>query len=275
MDPTALPDGMSLFDLISLPGLPLAALVLVGTWAVARSLERVLAELGDRYRDRRLLLVQLSTLLSFVVWLAGIAASSALALRFTESVVLALTGTIAVTVGFAFKDLAASVLAGVIILIDQPFRVGDRVTFSGVYGEVTAIGLRSVRLVTLDDNVITIPNSKFLTDLVSSGNLGALDMLVQVDFFVSIEEDPEAVRALVSDCLTTVRYVTLRKPWTVLVNQVVEQGHLAWRLRTKAYVYDVQFEKAYETDLTLRVARSFREHQVRYPTFRHTATVAT
>ncbi len=43
-----------------------------------------------------------------------------------------------------------------------------------------------MRLVTLDDNLVTIPNSKFLTDVVSSGNSGALDMMVVVSFHLSI-----------------------------------------------------------------------------------------
>src|SRR5690606_41093854 len=120
----------------------------------------------------------------FAIWLVGIAVAVAFSVNLTKEVLLAIGGTAAVTVGFAVKDLAASILAGVIIIIDRPFQVGDRVSFGGVYGEITSIGLRSVRLVTLEGVVVTIPNNKFLTDMVSSGTWGALDMLVQVDFYV-------------------------------------------------------------------------------------------
>ena len=87
-------------------------------------------------------------------------------------VALAIGGTAAVSLGFALKDLLSSIVAGLIILVDRPFQVGDRVTFDGWYGEITHIGLRSVRLLTLDDTQVTIPNNKFLTDLVASGNAG-------------------------------------------------------------------------------------------------------
>lgn len=45
-------------------------------------------------------------------------------------------------------------MAGVLILINEPFQVGDRIRFGDYYGEVREIGLRSVRLVTLDDDLV-------------------------------------------------------------------------------------------------------------------------
>ena len=47
-------------------------------------------------------------------------------------------------VGFATKDLVASLVAGLLVMFDRPFQVGDRVWFGGEYGDVLAIGLRSV-----------------------------------------------------------------------------------------------------------------------------------
>ena len=160
-------------------------------------------------------------------------------------------------------------LAGIIIIIDRPFQVGDRVTFGGVYGEISSIGLRSVRLVTLDDNVVTIPNNKFLTDMVSSGNWGALDMMIQMDFFIGADQDVALAKRLVSECLMSNRYVYLGKPWSVLVNQVIEKEYFAVRLRAKAYVLDVKYEKDFETDVTERVLSAFREHRVLPPAVLH------
>ena len=53
-----------------------------------------------------------------------------------------------------------------------------------------------MRLVTLDDNVVTIPNNKFLTDMVSSGNWGALDMQIQMDFFIGADQDVPLAKRL-------------------------------------------------------------------------------
>jgi hypothetical protein len=230
-----------------------------------RFVTTTLQGVGTRWVDKRLLINQVATLVRFLFWLFGLGTAVALSVNLKREVLLAIGGTAAVTIGFALKDLAASVLAGVIIIIDRPFQVGDRVTFGGVYREIASIGLRSVRLVTLDDNVITIPNNKLLTEIVSSGNWGALDMMIQMDFFVGIDQD-----VILADALTSCRFVYTKKPWVVLVNQVLHAGVMALRLRAKAYVLDVQYEKAFETDVTKRVLAAFREQ--RHPAARDLAS---
>ncbi len=256
---------LNIIEFIRLSGVLSGLLVLFITWLTGRLLGAALNRLGSRFADKRLLINQLATLVRFVIYLSGITAAVAISFSLSQEVLLAMAGTAAVTIGFALKDLAASVLAGVIIIIDRPFQVGDRVNFSGVYGEISAIGLRSVRLVTLDDNIVTIPNSKFLTDIVSSGNWGALDMLVQMDFLIGQDQDITLAKRLVESSLTSSRYVYQEKPWSVLVSQVVKENMVGVRLRAKAYVLDVMYEKPFESDVTERVLEAFRRHAILPP----------
>jgi small-conductance mechanosensitive channel len=73
---------------------------------------------------------------------------------------LASAGIVGIAVGFAAKDTLANLFAGVFILVDAPYKVGDFVMLdSGERGRITQIGLRSTRLLTRDDIEITIPNS--------------------------------------------------------------------------------------------------------------------
>ncbi|MEL0027477.1 MAG: mechanosensitive ion channel domain-containing protein, partial [Perlucidibaca sp.] len=145
-------------------GIPTALLILVVTWFLVQLLRKAGEQLGDRMSDRRLAISQIATIVRFALYFAAVAAVLPVIFVISDEMLIALGGTIAVTVGFALKDLSASVIAGITLLIDKPFQVGDRVSFDGYYGEIVAIGLRSVRLVTLDDNVVTIPNNKFLQD---------------------------------------------------------------------------------------------------------------
>ena len=260
---------VSVLDMVRVGGLLTGVVVLIGTWLAVRIITGMLTKIGERFADKRLLLYQVSTLVSFLLYLLGIGLAVGASIRLSQEVVLALTGTAAVTIGFALKDLAASVLAGVTIILDRPFQVGDRVAFGGVYGEITAIGLRSVRLTTLDDNLITIPNNKFLTEIVSSGNAGALDMLIQQDFYIGADQDVKLAKQLVRESVTSCRYAYLNKPWTVLVNQVIQDNYYAIRLRTKVYVLDVQYEKALESDITERIMEAFRHHGVQPPAMLH------
>lgn len=266
-----MPQNVDFFSFIRVGGLMTALVVLAATWAGAHLIPGVFERLGARFTHRRLVLQQVGTFVRFGIYVCGSTAALMLSLNLSPQLVLALSGSIAVTLGFALKDLAASVIAGLIILFDRPFQVGDRVTFGGYYGSITSIGLRSVRLVTLDDTLVTIPNNKFLTDVAASANAGALDMLVQMDFFIGVDQDMARAKQILSDAITTTRFAFLEKPWTVLVNEVVHESYFAVRLRAKVYVLDVVYEKALETDVTERVLEGFREAGIQPPAVLHRA----
>ena len=73
---------------------------------------------------------------------------------------LASAGIIGIAIGFAAKDTLANLFAGVFILADAPYKIGDFIVLDGgERGRVSKIGIRSTRILTLDDVEITIPNA--------------------------------------------------------------------------------------------------------------------
>jgi small-conductance mechanosensitive channel len=73
---------------------------------------------------------------------------------------LASAGIIGIAVGFAAKDTLANLFAGIFIIADAPYKVGDFIVLENdLRGRVTSIGIRSTRILTLDDVEITIPNA--------------------------------------------------------------------------------------------------------------------
>ena len=72
---------------------------------------------------------------------------------------VASAGIIGIAIGFAAKDTLANLFAGVFILADAPYKVGDFIVLEGQRGQITKIGLRSTRILTRDDIEITIPNA--------------------------------------------------------------------------------------------------------------------
>lgn len=243
--------------LIRWSGVFTSVFVIGGAWLVMRFLRDSVGTLSKRFPNRRLLLQKVATLAQFLIYMSTGVTVVVLSFELNDSIIALIGGTIAVSVGFAIKDLVASFIAGIMIMIDRPFQVGDRVKFGGEYGDITAIGLRSVRMQTLDDNTVTIPNNKFLNDMTSNGNYGALDMQVVMDFHVAPDQDVRRARELVTECAVSSRYVFLNKPVVVLVNQVLTENYVAVRLRLKAYVLDTRYEKLFETDVNLRVMDAF------------------
>ncbi|EKF73732.1 hypothetical protein A11A3_12238 [Alcanivorax hongdengensis A-11-3] len=234
-------------------------------WAMNWGLNRLSQKVTDKMPTRRFLILQVTTLISFVLYTVGSIALIIGVLNPPKEFLLAAGGSIAVALGFALKDIAASLVAGLLLLFDRPFRVGDRVSFDDVYGEIVSIGLRTVRLQTLDDNLVTIPNSRFITDVVASGNAGELDMMVVTDFHIALDEDIEKARALVEEVIVTSRFAFLKKPVSFAIEEVIVGYKLAIRLRAKAYVLDVHYEKAFQSDIVVRVSQRFVEEGIARP----------
>ncbi|MBA2321930.1 MAG: mechanosensitive ion channel, partial [Deltaproteobacteria bacterium] len=180
----------------------------------------------------------------------------------TSEVLFAIGGSVAVAVGFGLKDLLASLMAGLLILFDRPFQVGDRVQIGDTYGEVVEIGLRTTRIVTLDDNLVSIPNSRFLTDSVASANAGALDQMCVFTFYVRPDQDYLRAKRIVYESAVTSRFVYLRKRVSVQLKEAPVPGldgmGPAIHLTCKAYVMDGRFESAFGTDVHERAKAGFR-----------------
>ena len=88
-----------------------------------------------------------------------------------------LGGAVAIAVGFGSQDIANNFMSGIIILAEQPIRVGDVVVVDDVQGTVMHIGPRSTRINTDANHEVIVPNSKLLSDKVT--NLTLSDSLIQ------------------------------------------------------------------------------------------------
>jgi small-conductance mechanosensitive channel len=250
-------------------GLAASIFVVAAAWLLLRFSARLVDQLGSAFVDSRLTLQKVSAFFRFGIYFATITAVILLSLEISREVLTILGGTAAVAIGFAMKDLVASLVAGVMIMFDRPFQVGDRVTFANQYGDIMSVGLRSVKLRTLDDSMVTIPNNLFLSEVTSCGNYGVLNMQVMIDFLIGVDQDVHRAREIVREATVTSNYVYLANPVEVLVSQVAMDGHVALRLRVKVYVLDTKFEKTLETDITMRVVDAFREAGIQPPAILH------
>lgn len=248
------------FDRILLLVLSIILLVLI-----VKAIKRFADSFYLKFPSRRLVISQVVTSLNFFIYIVGGTGLVYAILQPPRELMIAIGGAAAVALGLSLKDLVASVIAGFILLFDRPFQVGDRVSFGGVYGEIKSIGLRAVRLVTLDDNEVTIPNNRFMMDIVSSGNSGALDMMVVVDFHVAMEADVQLARDLLYEVAVTSRYAYLKKPVVIVLSEVEVAHQLAMLLQVKAYVLDVRFEKSFQTDIYLRGLEILRARRIARP----------
>lgn len=243
-------------------------LLLIGfclLWLINYLIRHLSDKLMAKFASQRFAILQVSTLITFIVYILGTGWLIITIIDPPKEFVYAAGGSIAVAVGIALKDVAASVVAGFLLLFEKPFQAGDKVSFGDVYGEIISIGLRSVRLKTLDDNLVTIPNSRFITEVVSSGNAGALDMMVVTHFHLALDADIEQAKNLINEVIITSRFAYLKKPVNFVVAEEIVGEYLAIKISAKAYVFDIHYEKAFQTDIVMRTNQLFNAHAIHRP----------
>jgi small-conductance mechanosensitive channel len=132
----------------------------------------------------------------------------------------------------AAKDTLSDAIAGLILLIDQPFRVGDRIEIQGVgtWGDVTEIGLRTTRIRTRDNRMVIVPNSIIGNNQVVNYSYPDPRYRIQTHVHIHFGEDVEEIRQLLIQAVREVEGVLADKPVDALYIDMTE-GPIKFRMR--------------------------------------------
>lgn len=102
-------------------------------------------------------------------------------------------GAIGIGVGFGLQNIASNFISGLIILTERPVKVGDLVEINGIDGMITIIGARSTKVKTIDDAVIIVPNSKFISDNVVNWSFDSKVAQFHIPVDVAYDSDIDLV----------------------------------------------------------------------------------
>ena len=164
-----------------------------------------------------------------------------------------------VAIGFASQDILKNIFGGLMIILDRPFQVGDKIKVGDYYGEVINIGLRTTRIVTPDDSVVSLPNAEVVSKAVSNANSGALDCQVVTEIEVPSGVDLVEARTIGWEAAVTSQYVYLKKPVSVVMIDAPAERTIRTKLKIKAYVVDTRLEFAFSTEVAELVKEEFRK----------------
>lgn len=147
-------------------------------------------------------------------------------------VLIAALGLGGLALSLAAQDSLANMISGVILLIDKPFRVGDRVEIQelGTWGDVVDIGIRTTRIRTRDNRLVIVPNSKISSDQIINYTYPDPRYRIQMDVEIGYGQDVENVRQLIIDSVKGVEGVLLAKPIEVLYIEMGDAG-MIFRVR--------------------------------------------
>lgn len=107
-----------------------------------------------------------------------------------------LVGAVGVGLGFGLQNITSNFFSGLILLLERPIRIGDRVEIAGAVGEVREIAARATTLITDENVAVIVPNSQFISErVINWSRPNALTAYV-LTFHVAQGSDPELVRRL-------------------------------------------------------------------------------
>jgi small-conductance mechanosensitive channel len=165
---------------------------------IGRAMQRAVGlETGELSREARTRLRLVRRLLFVAIILIGVALalSQFASIKRFATGVLASTAVLGIIIGFAGRQVIANLVAGVLMVITQPIRIGDRITIGDeVNGRVVDIALTFTRVDGGDGNLIVVPNEKVTTDVVINHSAGNTHAPVTVDVWLSPDADLDSAR---------------------------------------------------------------------------------
>lgn len=246
-------------------------MIVVVAWLANVLVQRIVPSTVRRiWPQTRFLLLPWVPLLRLLILVAAVVGIAPLVVKPTPENLLALFGAGGLAIGFAFKDYLSCLLAGIVLLIERPYRVGDWVQIGDTFGEVARIDLRTVSIRTPDDNQVLIPHATIWTTPISNATSGQNELLCVTNFYLH----PEHNGSTVCDTLRNVALtsVYLKPDRKILV--VAAQRPFGLHYKIKAYPKDAREQFLFISDLTIRGHEALRQLGIQPITVPHSRDVS-
>ena len=231
-------------------------------YILIRFIVTILERFAEKSTTHRITIKGLIPIVKIFGWILIMALIVAGIFRPPAATLIAVTASLGIAIGFAAQDILKNIFGGVMILLDRPFQVGDKIEVGSYYGEVVEIGLRSIRIVTPDDSLVSIPNGELMNQSVSNANNGEANCQVVAEIYLPITADTKRIRQVATEAAQVSKYVYLNKPIAVLFFNEVKEKRSYLKMRLKAYVLDIRYEFAFKSDMTEIVIKQLLEENL-------------
>lgn len=223
----------------------------------------LLTKISDKSWKYRLYLKTIIPLSKVIIYSLAVyyILASVFALSFDQ--LMLVSGLIGAAIGFGMRNLFENIAAGIIIVIEKTYQVGDRIQMGNYYGEVKDIGLRATRIVTPNDDLVSAPNNLVFTESVASGNSGNSEMMATLDIYIENDSDVDLAMKILREAVVTSRfvYISPTRPVVILLNDYpFYKG-----LKARSYVNDLRDEFVFRSDVTRRTWNEFYKRGIKPP----------
>lgn len=246
---------------ISLIAIILGIVVFFGSLAISRIIKNKLAtslQSSDMDDGIKHSLVSGVSFIGFIISI--LLAIVSMGINLTSLAFIA--GALSVGIGFGLQDVIKNLVAGIIILLERPFRVGDWVIMNGEEGKIKQINIRSTEMETFKRTSVIIPNatllSSSLTNLTHDDNMARQTVKVSVSY----NSDPEKVKQILLDCVKEHKNI-LQNPAPYVLFQDFGSSSLDFELRY--YIRNLWESWTSPSEVRFTIFKKFAENGIEIP----------
>lgn len=185
-------------------------------------------------------------------------------------------GVAGIAIGFAAKDTLSNLIAGVLLIVDRPFEIGDRIEVwnapagSATWGDVIDIGLRATRIKTTDNIVIIIPNNEIMTRDIVNYTAISSKIRVRVNIGISFDADIRKAKEIIADVADSADWIAKDPPPKVVVRNF---GESSVDLQARVWIDDARKRMDTISYMTDHVKAAFDAEGIEIPYPRRDITI--
>jgi small-conductance mechanosensitive channel len=177
-------------------------------------------------------------------------------------------GVAGIAIGFAAKDTLSNLIAGILLIIDRPFEVGDRIEVwsapagSATWGDVIDIGIRATKIKTTDNIVIIIPNNEIMLRDIINYTIISENIRIRINIGIAYDADLKKAKNAVLKVAQATEGVADDPPPKVVVRNF---GESSVDLQLRVWIYDARRRMDTISDITDKVKEAFDEEGIEIP----------
>lgn len=252
----------------ALPSILVGFVALILFFAVSGQVRRITIGIWARAGRRASLGRVLGRLAQWGIMLLGILVSAAIVFpNFSPADIISILGVGSVAIGFAFRDILQNFLAGILLLLNEPFRIGDQIVVGDFEGTVEDIETRATTIRTYDGRRVVIPNGDLFVDSVMV-NTAFEHRRIEYDVLVGNDSDIAMTKRLILDAIGSTNGI-LREPAPDAL--VIDLNQFGILIRVRWWISPpVRFEALDSRDQVLtKIKATLDAHHIDlpYPTY--------
>jgi small-conductance mechanosensitive channel len=177
-------------------------------------------------------------------------------------------GVAGIAIGFAAKDTLSNLIAGILLIIDRPFEIGDRIevwsapTGSASWGDVVDIGLRATKIKTTDNIVIIIPNNEIMKRDIVNYTIITSKIRVRVNIGVAYDANINKAKEIIIGVADSAEWIAKDPPPKVVVRSF---GESSVDLQLRVWINDARKRMDTISYITDKVKTEFDNEGIEIP----------